>query len=65
MRIVFAAIPAYGHLYPVLPLAMACAAAGHDVAQWHQRGVADALQDVLRQSGHDVFSPARALARRD
>ena len=31
MRIVFAAIPAYGHLYPVLPLAMACAAAGHDV----------------------------------
>ncbi len=31
MRIVFAAIPAYGHLYPLLPLATACAAAGHEV----------------------------------
>ncbi len=31
MRLVFAAIPAYGHLYPLMPLAMACAEAGHDV----------------------------------
>ncbi|TDV52098.1 glycosyltransferase [Actinophytocola oryzae] len=31
MKIVFAALPAYGHLYPMLPLATACAAAGHDV----------------------------------
>ena len=31
MRIVFAAIPAYGHVYPMLPLATACADAGHDV----------------------------------
>lgn len=31
MRIVFAAIPAYGHLYPLLPLATACADAGHEV----------------------------------
>lgn len=32
MRILFAAIPAYGHLYPLLPLAAACAAAGHQVS---------------------------------
>jgi len=31
MRVVFAAIPGYGHLYPLMPLAMACAAAGHVV----------------------------------
>jgi UDP-N-acetylglucosamine:LPS N-acetylglucosamine transferase len=31
MRIVFAAIPAYGHVYPMLPLATACAEAGHQV----------------------------------
>jgi UDP:flavonoid glycosyltransferase YjiC (YdhE family) len=32
VKIVFASLPAYGHLYPMLPLAEACAAAGHDVA---------------------------------
>ncbi len=32
MRIEFAGIPAYGHLYPLVPLAQACAAAGHQVA---------------------------------
>lgn len=31
MRIVFSSIPAFGHLYPMMPLAQACAAAGHDV----------------------------------
>ena len=31
MKILFAAIPAYGHLYPLMPLALACAEAGHDV----------------------------------
>lgn len=31
MKIVFASLPAYGHLYPLLPLALACADAGHDV----------------------------------
>lgn len=31
MKIVVAAIPAYGHLYPLIPLALACAEAGHDV----------------------------------
>jgi UDP:flavonoid glycosyltransferase YjiC (YdhE family) len=31
VKIIFASLPAYGHLYPMLPLAMACAAAGHEV----------------------------------
>jgi UDP:flavonoid glycosyltransferase YjiC (YdhE family) len=31
MKIVFASLPAYGHLYPMLPLAQACQAAGHEV----------------------------------
>lgn len=31
MRIAVAAIPAHGHLYPLLPLALACADAGHQV----------------------------------
>lgn len=31
MNIVFASLPAYGHLYPMLPLALACAGAGHEV----------------------------------
>lgn len=31
MKILVAAIPAYGHLYPLMPLALACVDAGHDV----------------------------------
>jgi UDP:flavonoid glycosyltransferase YjiC (YdhE family) len=31
MRVLFSCRPAYGHLYPLLPLAMACRDAGHDV----------------------------------
>ena len=31
MRVGFASLPAYGHLYPLMPLALACAGAGHDV----------------------------------
>lgn len=31
MDILFAAIPAYGHVFPLLPLASACADAGHEV----------------------------------
>ncbi len=31
MNIIFASQPAYGHLYPLLPLAVACAEAGHEV----------------------------------
>jgi len=32
MRIVFSSPPSYGHIYPFLPLALACADAGHDVS---------------------------------
>lgn len=32
MKIIFAAIPAFGHVYPLMPLALACRAVGHDVA---------------------------------
>ena len=31
MRVVFASLPAFGHLYPLLPLALACRDAGHEV----------------------------------
>lgn len=31
MKMVFTSPPSYGHLYPILPLALACADAGHDV----------------------------------
>jgi UDP:flavonoid glycosyltransferase YjiC (YdhE family) len=31
MKIVLASLGAYGHLYPMMPLAVACAAAGHEV----------------------------------
>jgi UDP:flavonoid glycosyltransferase YjiC (YdhE family) len=32
MRLLFAAVGAYGHLYPVMPVALAAQAAGHEVA---------------------------------
>jgi UDP:flavonoid glycosyltransferase YjiC (YdhE family) len=31
MKIIFASLNAYGHLYPMMPLALACAGAGHEV----------------------------------
>jgi UDP:flavonoid glycosyltransferase YjiC (YdhE family) len=31
MKMVFASLPAYGHVYPMLPLAQACVAVGHEV----------------------------------
>jgi hypothetical protein len=30
VKIMFASLGAYGHLYPMMPLALACADAGHD-----------------------------------
>ena len=30
VKIMFASLGAYGHLYPMMPLALACAAAGHE-----------------------------------
>lgn len=31
MRILFCAMPGYGHVFPLMPLAQACSACGHDV----------------------------------
>jgi UDP:flavonoid glycosyltransferase YjiC (YdhE family) len=31
LKTLFAALPGYGHIYPVMPLAQACAAAGHEL----------------------------------
>jgi UDP:flavonoid glycosyltransferase YjiC (YdhE family) len=30
VKIIFASLGAYGHLYPMMPLALACADAGHE-----------------------------------
>ena len=30
VKIMFASLGAYGHLYPMMPLALACAATGHE-----------------------------------
>jgi UDP:flavonoid glycosyltransferase YjiC (YdhE family) len=43
VRIVFASLPAYGHLYPMVPLAVACAEAGHEVTV----AVAEPFLDAL------------------
>jgi UDP:flavonoid glycosyltransferase YjiC (YdhE family) len=43
MRVTFAAIPAYGHLLPVLPLAAAFAQAGHEVEVGADRSFARLL----------------------
>src|SRR6478735_2176492 len=31
MKVAFASLGAYGHVYPMMPLALACAQAGHEV----------------------------------
>ena len=46
MRVVFACLPAYGHLQPMVALASACSAAGHE---------------VLVATGPDMVPRARAL----
>ena len=48
MRIVFRAHPAYGHVYPMMPLAEAAQAAGHDVIF----PIAPPFLDRLRELGY-------------
>ena len=69
MRVCFSAIPAYGHVFPLVPLATAAAAAGHEVsfvagAEFDGRlpvrvlpGVPEGmtLQDVKEQLGHSTI----------
>ena len=50
MRILFTCRPAYGHLFPLLPLANAARAAGHDVVF----GTGEALVPKVRDLGFEV-----------
>lgn len=43
MKIAFCSLPAYGHVYPLTPLAMACQDAGHDVTMHTDQPFLDAL----------------------
>jgi hypothetical protein len=44
MRVLFCCMPAYGHLYPLLPLASALRDAGHDVRFGIGAGFVDRVQ---------------------
>ncbi|KFU79805.1 glycosyltransferase, MGT family [Amycolatopsis lurida] len=50
MRILFTCRPAYGHLYPLMPLALAARGAGHEVLF----GTGDAFLDKVRALGFDA-----------
>ena len=50
MRILFTCRPAYGHLFPLLPLANAARAAGHDVVF----AIGDAETEARRRHGEDA-----------
>ncbi|WP_033337426.1 glycosyltransferase [Catenuloplanes japonicus] len=78
MRILFTAVPATGHVLPLIPLARAARAAGHEIAlQTHpSMGVAapsipplaagpsmeDTLADVLRRTGGNPMADMPAFA---
>ncbi len=66
MRVAFAAIPAYGHVFPMAPLARAAAEAGHDVTFAADTSFAARLPVPVVQSVregltlHDVEEEAKA-----
>jgi UDP:flavonoid glycosyltransferase YjiC (YdhE family) len=67
VKILFAALPAYGHLYPLMPLALACAEAGHDVtvacaAPFLDRLPLPTVRSLPDLEGADAFAEA---SRRD
>lgn len=70
MRILVTAVPGLGHLHPVLPLALAAAAAGHDVkvatgadhVDWVRRCGAVAVPAGLSHSQLTQEADARGLA---
>ncbi|MHA3704609.1 glycosyltransferase [Jatrophihabitans sp. YIM 134969] len=47
MRILFSSVPAFGHLLPLVPLARAARAAGHDVAVMTSAGMAPVVATEL------------------
>ncbi|ONI91996.1 hypothetical protein ALI144C_00225 [Actinosynnema sp. ALI-1.44] len=49
MRVLVAGLANYGHIYPLLPFAVACRAAGHDVSF----AVGEELLPVIRSAGFD------------
>jgi UDP:flavonoid glycosyltransferase YjiC (YdhE family) len=65
MRIAFAALPAYGHVFPMAPLAQAVATAGHEVTFAADRSFGDRLPVPVVQSVpdgltlHDVEEEAK------
>jgi UDP:flavonoid glycosyltransferase YjiC (YdhE family) len=78
MRILFAGVPLAGHLFPMLPLADAAEASGHDVAVLTGEGgaallpgrhvleagpsVAQALAETARRTGADGRDPGASAA---
>ena len=67
MRVLFSAVPGYGHLHPLLPLASALANAGHDVAIAtgpDLRPRAEAAGFVAFDAGLTLFQAFQHLARR-
>lgn len=57
MRITFAAVPAYGHVLPLLPLAAAAVEAGHEVAL----GAGEAFAGQLAARHFSVVPPGMTL----
>ncbi|GLY03755.1 glycosyltransferase [Actinoplanes sp. NBRC 101535] len=78
MRILFTAVPAFGHVLPLLPLAKAARAAGHEVALMTHASMGSAapsipllpggpstpeiLADVTRRTGGDAMTDMAAFA---
>ncbi|WP_318306021.1 glycosyltransferase [Amycolatopsis solani] len=58
MRILFTCRPAYGHLFPLLPLANAAAAAGHEVVF----GTGEAFVPKVRDLGFEVHRAGIAIS---
>ena len=47
MRVLFSSLPAYGHLYPLMPLMLACQEQGHDVVMATGEEFADRMGSPL------------------
>ncbi|WP_103354065.1 glycosyltransferase [Amycolatopsis sp. CA-128772] len=58
MRILFTCRPAYGHLFPLLPLALAAKAAGHDVVF----GTGEAFVPKVRDLGFEAHRAGIGIA---
>ena len=59
MRVLFCCLPAYGHLYPLLPLAIACRDAGHEV----EFATGDDFVPRLRRLGFPTHAAGESIER--